>query len=184
MQAAYREVSGVGLTLYSDALITHGTVRSSQRRVTDILNMAEDPFLVLEDVLVEELGTRGEPIRAGYAQVNLDAILFAVVDEPAAPDPELRTPRIQAQAILSVPPFSIVGTIHLLPGGGDLREALTQLTGRFIPVTDAMFWSDRVGEARQQAELLAVNHRRTQILAQYKAVDPWAGLSRPSFRRS
>jgi hypothetical protein len=183
MHEAYHETSGVELTLYSDALITHGTVRTNQRRVTDILNLTEDPFLVLEDVLVEELGTRGEPIRAGYAQVNLDAVLFAVVQEPAVPDPELRTPKVQEQAILSVPPFSIVGTVHLLPSGGDLRQALTALTDRFLPVTDAMFWSDRVGEARQQAPLLAVNHRRTQILAQYKAVDPWAGLSRPSFRR-
>ena len=176
MHAAYNEISGVELTLYTDALITHGTVRTSRQRVTDILNLAEDPFLVLEDVLVEELGTRGEPIRAGYAQVNLDAVLFAVVERAGGPDPELRTPKMQEQAILSVPPFSIVGTIHLLPGGGDLREALTELTGRFIPVTDAMFWSDRAGEARQQAVLLAVNHRRTQILAQYKARRP---LGRP-----
>lgn len=69
-----------------------------------------------------------------------------------------------------------MGTIHLLPTGGDLRQALEELTGRFLPVTDATFWSDRLGEARQQALLLAVNHKRTQILAQYRAVDPWAGL--------
>jgi len=176
MFAAFNEMAQVELTLYTDALITRGTVRTHQHRVTDILNLAEAPFLVLEDVTVEELGTRGEPIRAGFAQVNLEAVLFAVVHEPVHNLPELRTPKIQEQAILSVPPFKIVGTIHLLPTGGDLRDSLTELTGRFLPVTDAAFWSDRVGEARQHALLLAVNHRRTQILAQYQAVDPWAGL--------
>ena len=182
MFAAFNEMTRVELTLYTDALITHGTVRTSQRRITDILNLSEEPFLVLEDVLVEELGTRGEPIRADYAQVNLDAVLFAVVNEPARDAPELRTPKTKEQAILSIPPFKVVGTIHLLQTGGDLRQALVELTGRFIPVTDATYWSDPLGEARQQALLLAVNHKRTQILAQYTAVDPWAGLGGPASR--
>jgi hypothetical protein len=180
MFAAFSELTRVELTLYTDALITHGVVRTSQRRITDILNLSEEPFLVLEDVLVEELGTRGEPIRADFAQVNLDAVLFAVVNEPARDAPELRTPKTQEQAILSIPPFKVVGTIHLMPTGGDLRQALVELTGRFIPVTDATYWSDPLGEARQQALLLAVNHKRTQILAQYTAVDPWAGLGGPA----
>jgi hypothetical protein len=180
MFAAFNELARVELTLYSDSLITRGFVRTRQHRVTDILNLAETPFLVLEDVLVEELGARGEPIRAGFAQVNLESVLFAVANDPVADRPELRTPKTQEQAILSTPPFKVVGTIHLLPTGGDLREALTELTGRFLPVTDATFWSDLLGEARQQALLLAVNHRRTQILAQYKAVDPWAGLGAPA----
>ncbi len=118
MFAAFSELTRVELTLYTDALITHGTVRTRQRRITDILNLSEEPFLVLEDVLVEELGTRGEPIRADFAQVNLDAVLFAVVNEPARDAPELRTPKTQEQAILSIPPFKVVGTIHLMPTGG------------------------------------------------------------------
>ena len=179
MFAGISELTRVELTLYTDALITHGTVRTRQHRITDILNLSEEPFLVLEDVLVEELGTRGEPIRAEFAQVNLDAVLFAVVNEPVQPAPELRTPKTQEQAILSIPPFKVVGTIHLLPSSGDLRQALVELTGRFLPVTDAIYWSETLGEARQQALLLAVNHRRTQILAQYKALDPWAGLGGP-----
>ncbi len=179
MYAAFNEMDKVELILYTDALITRGFVRSRQRRVSDILNLSDEPFLVLEDVTVDELGSRGEPIRAGFAQVNLDAVLFAVAHDPVDNVPELRTPKAQEQAILSVPPFKVVGTIHLLPTGGDLRQALVELTGRFLPVTDAIYWSETLGEARQQALLLAVNHRRTQILAQYKAVDPWAGLGGP-----
>ena len=45
-------------------------------------------------------------------------------------------------------------------------------------MTDAEYWSDRVGEARQQAAMLAVNHARAQIMAPHREADPWAGLDR------
>ncbi len=165
------------LILYTDALITHGTVRTRQHRITDILNQSEESFLILEDVTVEEFGGRGQPIRADYAQVNLDAVLFAVANEPVPTMPELRTPKAQQQAIISVPPFNVIGTIHLMPVEG-MRDALHELTGRFLPVTDATYWSDRMGEAREQAMLVAINHKRAHILAPHREVDPWAGLDR------
>jgi hypothetical protein len=43
-------------------------------------------------------------------------------------------------------------------------------------VTNAEYWSDRLGEPRRSARIVAVNQRRTQILAQHQEVDPWAGL--------
>ena len=66
----------------------------------------------------------------------------------------------------------------VLPARYDLPEALSELTGRFIPVTDATFWSDSVGEARATAPMLAVNHDRAQIFAPHRAVDVWGGLDR------
>lgn len=176
MFAAFSELERTGLTLYTDALITHGYVRTRQHRVTDILNLAEESFLVFEDVTVEEFGSRGQPIRATYAQVNLDAVLFAVENTPVAPSPELRTPKTQQPAIISVPPFKVTGQIHLMPSGGNLRDALAELTGRFLPVTEATFWSETLSEARQTALLVAVNHHRAQILAPHTELDPWAGL--------
>jgi hypothetical protein len=79
--------------------------------------------------------------------------------------------------MISIPPFRITGRIHLLPER-DLREALSELTGRFLPVTDATYWSDTVGEARNTAPMVAVNHARAQILAPHREADPWAGLDR------
>jgi hypothetical protein len=176
MFPAFTEVGRVELTLYTDALITRGKVRTRQHRVTDILNLADAPFLILEDVTVEEYGDRGQPIRADIAQINLDSVLFAVANTRVEPSPELRTPKQPAEAIVSVPPFRITGTIHLMAGQSTLREALSELEGRFIPVTDATFWSDHLGEGRQSAVMVAVNHKRTQILAQHQEMDPWAGL--------
>ena len=180
MFPAFTELSRVELTLYTDALITRGWVRTRQHRVTDILNLAEQPFLILEDAVVEEIGDRGQPIRTDVAQINLDSVLFAVADVPVEPSPELRTAKSPRDAIVSVPPFRITGTIHLLPNETGLREALTELQGRFIPVTNATYWSDRLGEARRTALLVAVNHRRTQIMAQHQEADPWAGLGAPA----
>ena len=91
--------------------------------------------------------------------------------------PELRVPKVSERALITIPPFTVTGHIHLMPGR-DLRQALDELTGRFIPVTDAVYWSDRVGEARTTALIAAVNHTRAQILAPHREVDPWAGLDR------
>lgn len=169
----------IALTLYTDAFIIRGTLLTRQRRVTDILNTAEDRFLVLADVTSDEFGSRGDTIRAEYAQINLASVLFAVADTPVETPPELRTPKVPEQAMVSVPPFKVTGQIHLMPEH-NLREALTELTGKFLPVTNAAFWSDVLGEARQTAELVAVNHERAQILAPHQYVDPWADIERPA----
>src|SRR6187431_2491508 len=165
----------VTLSLYTDAFVIRGSVVTRQRRVTDILNQAEDRFLVLSDVTSDEFGSRGETIRAEFAQINLASVLFAVADTPVETPPELRTPKVPEEALISIPPFKVTGQIHLMPEHS-LRDALSELTGHFLPVTDATYWSDSLGEARTQAELLAVNHERAQILAPHRVTDPWAGL--------
>jgi hypothetical protein len=171
------EPTPVSLTLYTDAFVIRGSIRSRQGRISDILNQAEEEFLVLTDTIVDEYGSRGTTVKSEFAQVNLGAVLFAVADTTVEARPDLRTPKVSEQALISIPPFSVTGRVHLLPER-DLREALSELTGRFIPVTDATYWSDSVGEARQTAPMVAVNHRRAQILAPHREVDPWAGLDR------
>jgi hypothetical protein len=167
----------VPLTLYTDSFVIKGQFRTRQARITDMLNHADEDFLVLSDAVIDEYGSRNVAIRSEYAQVNLGAVLFAVSDTEVEPRPDLRTPKVAEQAMISIPPFRVIGRVHLLPER-DLREALTELTGRFIPVTDATFWSESIGEARATAPMVAINHTRAQILAPHREVDPWAGLDR------
>ena len=167
----------VALTLYTDAFVIRGSIRTRQGRLSDILNQADEEFLVLTDTVVDEYGARGTPVKTEFAQVNLGAVLFAVADTSVEPRPDLRTPKVSEQALISIPPFRVTGRVHLLPER-DLREALSELTGRFIPVTEATYWSDSVGEARATAQMVAINHHRAQILAPHREVDPWAGLDR------
>lgn len=167
----------VSVTLYTDAFIVRGSLRTRQRRLSDVMNEGDRSFLILEDAMVDEFGSREVAHRSDYAQVNLHAVLFAVAEGPVEAIPELRTPKIAERALISIPPFKVVGRIHLMPER-DLRVALDELTGRFLPVTDAMYWSDTVGEARHEAAMVAINHERAQLLAPFHEVDPWSGLDR------
>jgi len=163
------EELGVGLTLYTDAYIVRGSVITRQRRLLDVLNTADDDFLVLTDVSFERFGGRGGARNAPYAQVNLGAVLFAVAATTVEPVPELRTPKVPETALISIPPFEVTGRIHVL-AERDLREALQELTGRFLPVTDATYGSEAVGEEPRQAPMIAVNHARAQILSPFGEV--------------
>jgi hypothetical protein len=164
----------VAITLYTDSYVVRGSILTRRQRVTDILNLADEEFLVVEQAVVDPLATRGDVIRASFAQVNLASVLFAVSDTPVEVQPELRTPKTQEQALVTVPPFVVIGRIHLLPER-ELRVALQELTGRFVPVTDATYWSDTIGEPHTSVALVAVNHARAQILAPHRVVDPWSG---------
>ena len=167
----------VPLTLYTDAFVIKGLIRTRQPRITDILNDGRRGLPRPRGRHRRRVRLAAVAARTEYAQVNLDAVLFAVADTAVEARPELRTPKVPEQALISIPPFRVIGRIHLLPER-DLREALRELTGRFVPVTDATYWSDTVGEARQTAPMVAFNHRRAQILAPHREVDPWAGLDR------
>jgi hypothetical protein len=171
------DVNTLPLTLYTDAFVIRGFIRTRQRRITDVLNLADEPFVVVTDATIDEYGSKGIASRADYAQVNLGAVLFAVSDETVEPRPDLRTPKVPEMAMISLPPFRITGRIHLMPER-DLHEALSELTGAFIPVTEATYWSDTIGEARSTAQVLAFNHSRAHILAPHTEVDPWHGLDR------
>ncbi len=164
----------VPMTMYTEQLIVRGSVQTAQHRVTDILNQAQDQYLVLEDVTIEEHGSTDAPTRAEFARVNLASVLFAVSLTTVDPIRELRTPKVSEHALLSVPPFRIVGQVHLVTDRS-LRASLSELQGAFIPVTDATFWSERVGVARQAVAFVAVNHARAQVFAPFREVDAPSG---------
>ncbi|MGZ6295601.1 MAG: hypothetical protein ACXWPV_00510 [Candidatus Limnocylindrales bacterium] len=160
------------VTLFTDSLLVRGTIRTRQRRLSDVLNAAEASFLVLEEVTFEEFGSRAIADRASYAQINLATVLFGVADEAVEPLAEMRMVKLKQMAILNVPPFHITGFIHL-PPEADLHSALQEFEGRFLPVTEATYWSERINEPRTAAPMVAVNHARAHILAPYEQRDVW-----------
>ena len=171
------------MTLYTEQYVVRGAIETREHRVTDILNEADQPFLVLEAVSLEEFGFSDVPTRAEFAQVNLGSILFAVSLHAVEPARGLRTLKVAARAFISIPPFRVIGTVHLLPERS-LRDSLADPRTPFIPVTDAVFWSDRLQPGRQHAAMVAVNQARAQILAPYDEDDPpgLAGRAAPSAR--
>jgi hypothetical protein len=173
---AYPSESSSPILLFTDSYKVRGKLRTRQRRLTDVLNADETSFLVLEDVTFEELGSGATIHRAPYAQVNLNTVLFGVSEQAVEAPPDLKRIKVPQQALISMPPFTIRGHIHLSPEP-NLREALALLRDRFIPVTEAWYWSDYLDEARTQSPMIAFNHSRAQILAPYEGeTDVWEGL--------
>jgi hypothetical protein len=165
----------VQLTLCTDSFVVRGMVETRERRISDILNSAPHDFLVLRSATFDEYGSRELAVSSAFAQVNLATVLFAVANDVVEPAPELRTVKVSEQVLITVPPFRITGRVHLMPER-NLADALDELVGRFLPVTDATYWSDTVGEARQVATMVAINHARAQILAPYREMDPWSDV--------
>lgn len=164
------------ITLFTDSHVIRGHIETRLRRLSDVLNQAEHDFLVVADAVMDELGTTGQPVtRADFAQVNLNSLLFAVTDSIVEPQPEMRLVKSPEDALIVVPPFKVVGRIHVLPDRS-LSEALAELTGRFIPVTEACYWSDRLREPRTSASFVAFNRPLAHVLASHHEQDPWGGL--------
>lgn len=163
------------ITLFTDAHVIRGTVETRFRRLSDLLNQVEHDFIVVSDASMEEFGAKGQPVtRADFAQVNLSSLLFAVTDSMVEPQPELRLVKAAEDALIVVPPFKVVGRIHVLPER-HLRDALSELTARFIPVTDACYWSDSLHEPKTSASFIAFNHARAHVLASHRPQDPRTG---------
>jgi hypothetical protein len=166
----------LSVTLFTDSHVIRGHVETRMRRLSDVLNQAEHDFIVVGDASMEEFGSSGMPItRADFAQVNLSSLLFAVTDSIVEPQPEMRMVKSPEDALIVVPPFNLVGRIHVMPDR-TLRDALSELTGRFIPVTDAFYWSDRLHEPKTSAAFVAFNHARAHVLAAHRQQDPWSGI--------
>jgi hypothetical protein len=159
------------LLLATESSFIRGELLTRQRRVSDVLNDTEHPFILLQRVEMIDIGGPGRTVEAAHAQVNLDAVLFAVTSVPVAAPPELVTPKAPQRAFITVPPYTIVGQIHLT-AGDDLRDGLGKLVGRFLPVTEAEYWSESLGVDRTDALMVAVNHARALILAPFHEVVP------------
>ncbi len=164
----FNEPRVLQVTLFTDAHVIKGHVETRLRRLSDVLNQAEHDFIVVSDASMEEFGATGQAAtRADFAQVNLSSLLFAVTDSVVEPQPELRLVKSLEDALIVVPPFKIVGRIHVMPQR-DLRDALAELKGRFVPVTDACYWSDTLAVPKTTSSFIAFNHARAHVLASHR----------------
>lgn len=158
------------LTLVTESHIVRGTFSSRLSRLTDILNQTEHDFIVVRNASLEELGEGGVAARAKFAQVNLNSLLFAVADSSVEPKPEMRLAKSPEDALIVLPPFKLLGRIHIIVGS-ELYAALNEMTGRFIPLTEATYWSDTAGVPSTAAPMVAFNHSRAHILAHLQEAD-------------
>jgi hypothetical protein len=150
------------LTLVAETLIVQGRVRSRFRRLSDLMNDPDSTHVVMIDATFMEIGTRRVMAEAAAARIATDSILFAHSTTPTPGSPELRQPRRGVSATLLLPPYTIEGKVHL-PYESELTMALAVYEGRFLPITQARYWAELLGEEPRQADLLMVNHALTHI---------------------
>ena len=75
-------------------------LRVRQRRLTDYLNAAEDHFFMVEKARITPLAAASSVARsAPYAQLNRDAVVFAIPYSGEAPDEEDQKRLVMVQKV-------------------------------------------------------------------------------------
>jgi len=151
-------------------------LRVRQRRLTDYLNAAEEHFFMVEKAQISALAASASSARsAPFAQLNRDAVVFAIPYAGEASDEEeqkrlVMVQKLPHQVSLNAPPFTIQGTLHLLKETS-LRDALLSMRQQFLPLTSAHAIYLPTGQ-RFSAGIIIVN--RVRIEAFFPSATPSA----------
>jgi hypothetical protein len=167
--------------LYTEHYLVRGRISTGRGSLLEALNGAGDE-LVLEDAFFDEFASREIVGQAPFAQVNMAMVILAAPDiefDDGAEGPERAS---SDQVMIGVPPYRVTGHVEL-GNQRDLRKLLDRMSGRFIEVTDATFWSESLNEPRKRTRLLAVNHARAHVVAPFEERDVWAGVDDATLRR-
>lgn len=167
--------------LYTEHYLVRGRISTPHGSLLAALNGAGDE-LVLEDAFFDEFASREIVGQAPFAQVNLAMVILAAPDdefEEGAEPPERASGE---QVMIGVPPYRVTGHVEL-GKQSDLRQLLDRMSGRFIEVSDATFWSESLNEPRKRTSFLAVNHARAHVVAPFEERDVWAGVDDVTLRR-
>lgn len=164
------QVRAVKVELVTDTHRIMGYYPTNERRLSDILNLDSTDSIVLDDVCAVPVDNPdGAPIGMDFAHIIKDRISFGIPHEPPSTAEERqRTQPFQYvdkdrhQVLVSLPPFSVTGYLHLVKHA-DIRSALQALAAGFVPITRAraIYMPDtRIGWA---AEVIIINRKRAQI---------------------
>jgi hypothetical protein len=154
--------------LVIDSYRVTGEIRSQggPRRLVDILNTGEMPFVVVYDGELDDPRIDDEPRRFGLIQVHLETILFAIPrsDSGVHPDPYEIVAKVPVPSTVTVPGYELSGNIYLLP---EMDPAGTHLLGgrHFVPMTDVTIHANGDCDATWSEEIVVLNLARTRLFA-------------------
>jgi hypothetical protein len=126
----------VNVQLFTSAYRISGTMLTRFSRVTDIVNLQPTSHIVLDHATVTEHGHPAGGLPGEHVLVAVDELLFVIVEETDADTrPEMRIPKRPVRAQVALPPFRLVGTVHVAQGSRP-SDGLLNLSDRFLPMTD------------------------------------------------
>ena len=135
------------------------------RRLVDVLNAMDGPYLPLYTVEIEGLfGAEHALERFEVVHLVRDAVLFAVPRDDRRPSPDSSevVHKVPVPALILLPGFALRGNAHLVP---DLDPRSVSMLGHrhFIPMTDVTAVSPRSDGPTWREPLLLVNLARAQL---------------------
>jgi len=128
------------IVAYTDQLEVRGVVRAwPPRRILDVLNSTQTPYLTVEDAAVLPLSRWGKAQPASAPAITLnkvETILVWLVRESGVPPSELVTVhKVPQRVIAYAGPFVAQGTMHIITEA-TLSQALDVASEQFVALTD------------------------------------------------
>lgn len=140
------------------------------RRLFDILNNADEPFVLMREACVDvPLRSDDTPRQFDVVQVHLNTVLFAIPQGGTiqAKDPLETVRKVPTAATIAMPGFEITGNIHLL---AELQPENAQILGarHYVPMTDACITSAFTKDVIWRPEVVVVNLARAVLFAPHE----------------
>jgi hypothetical protein len=157
------------IIVYTDLLEVRGTVKAwPPRRILDVLNAQQTPYLDLEEASIIPLSQwgQGQPATVQSVVVNkAEIIIVWLVRETRVEAPEFATVhRVPRRVIAYAGPFIAQGNIHVMREG-TLSQALDSMREEFIPLTEpSALCLSAEGLSLKGGILLGVNRERIMAM--------------------
>jgi hypothetical protein len=154
----------VHVQLFTAAYRVSGTTLTRFSRVTDIVNLQPTTHIVVEQATVTEYGDPAGSIPVPHVLVAIDELLFLIVAETDTDArPEMRIPKRPVRAQVALPPFRLLGTVHVAPGSRP-ADGLLNVSDRFVPMTDVSVSSTAYPEVNLTAPAVALQRAMAHVI--------------------
>ena len=154
----------VHVQLFTAAYRISGTMLTRFSRVTDIMNLQPTSHMVIEGATVTEYGDPAGGIPVPHVLVSIDELLFVVVAETdAEARPEMRIAKRPVRAQVALPPFRLLGTVHVAQGSRP-ADGLLNVSDRFVPMTDVSVSSTAHPEISLTAPAVALQRAMAHVI--------------------
>ncbi|MDQ2941538.1 MAG: hypothetical protein M3R05_05025 [Chloroflexota bacterium] len=154
----------VHVQLFTAAYRVSGTTLTRFSRVTDIVNLQPTTHIVVEAATLTEFGDPAGSIPVPHVLVAIDEVLFLIVVETDADArPEMRIPKRPVRAQVALPPFRLLGTVHVAPGSRP-ADGLLNVSDRFVPMTDVSVSCTAHPEIRVNTPAVALQRTMAHVI--------------------
>lgn len=147
-----------------------GNLVTGPRRLSDVLNQAELPFLTLLGASATPLENAEYPPSRQTIHVSLESVRIAIPrgGEPTLEERQRFAPFTYVEKEIHevnvyLPPFRVTGYLPI-EAGLDLAQGLARISARFLPVTNALVVLIKSPDVHWTGETIIIDARWSEIL--------------------